>query len=147
MFINDVGTYVWEEINPGAPAANYGWPASEGQSTNPAFVSPVFAYKHPNPDANDEGTTGCSITGGAFYDPVTPQFPASFVGKYFFADFCHNWIRVFDPATRRVSDFARSLRAPVDLEVGPDGALYYLSYGLRDNPARVGAVVRFRHTG
>ena len=46
MFVNDVGASTWEEINEGAPGANYGWPIWEGPSNDPDFVSPVFAYQH-----------------------------------------------------------------------------------------------------
>jgi glucose/arabinose dehydrogenase len=146
MFINDVGSFGWEEINPGAPGANYGWPRSEGPTTNPEFVSPTFAYPHPSSSNTNEAKTGCSITGGAFYDPPFAQFPSRFVGRYFFADFCNNWVRVLDPATGTVEGFARFLQSPSELEVAPDGTLYLLSYGYRSNPERAGSVIRFRST-
>src|SRR6185503_18493329 len=66
---------------------------------------------------------------GTFYNPVTQQFPSSFVGKYFYADFCSNFIRVYDPAADTSSNFATGVNAPVDLRVGSDGALYYLARG------------------
>src|SRR5678815_1536636 len=62
MFINDVGQNTWEEINDGIAGSNYGWPATEGLTTNPAFRSPLFVYGHGSSD-----TTGCAITGGTFY--------------------------------------------------------------------------------
>src|SRR5207244_2651127 len=64
MYINDVGESTWEEIDPGQPGANYGWPATEGQTTNPVYKSPVYYYCHDQ---------GCAITGGAFYSPSTPN--------------------------------------------------------------------------
>ena len=57
------------------------------------------------------------------------QFPSSFVGKYFFADLCSGWIRVLDPVNNTASGFASEISSPVDLHVGPDGALYYLTRG------------------
>ena len=57
------------------------------------------------------------------------QFPAIFVGKYFFADLCSGWIRAFDPATGTASGFATNISNPVDLKVGADGSLYYLARG------------------
>ena len=60
MFINDVGQNTWEEINDGIAGANYGWPETEGATTDPRFVSPRYAYNH---------SAGCAITGGAFYAP------------------------------------------------------------------------------
>jgi glucose/arabinose dehydrogenase len=124
MFINDVGQDTWEEINDGIAGSNYGWPTSEGPTSNPAFRAPLFAYMHGN-----SPTTGCAIAGGAFYNPLNVQFPASFVGKYFFADLCSGWIRTFDPATSGATDFASGIAQPVDLKVGADGSLYYLSIG------------------
>ena len=124
MFINDVGQNVWEEINDGIAGSNYGWPNCEGfcNPPNANFRDPIFAY--PN-DANT-----CAITGGAFYNPTAPQFPAQFVGNYFFADFCGGWIRRLDPANgNAVTDFATGVSLPVDLQVSPDGFLYYLARG------------------
>ena len=122
LFINDVGAGTWEEINDGIAGSNYGWPDSEGPTSNPAFRSPLFAYQHGN-----TSTTGCAIAGGAFYNPLNVQFPSSFVGKYFFADLCGGWIRTFDPATGTAASFASGIVQPVDLKVGADGSLYYLS--------------------
>jgi len=73
--------------------------------------------------------TGCAITGGAFYNPTTRQFPSGYVGDYFFADFCSGWIRRLDAVTGDVSGFATELSRPVALKVSNDGNLYYLSRG------------------
>jgi glucose/arabinose dehydrogenase len=135
LFINDVGQNTWEEINDGMAGSNYGWPTTEGTTTDPRFRSPLFSYAH-----GSSSTTGCAITGGAFYNPQTVQFPSSFVGKYFFADFCSNWIRVFDPATRTAADFASNATAPVDLHVAADGTLYYLIRGSGSNTGVVGRI-------
>ncbi|HZJ46642.1 MAG TPA: PQQ-dependent sugar dehydrogenase [Pyrinomonadaceae bacterium] len=124
LFINDVGESTWEEINDGIAGSNYGWPITEGPTNNPSFRSPLFSYGHGTGSA-----TGCAIAGGAFYNPTTNQFPASYVGKYFFADLCSGWIRLFDPATSTASAFASGISLPVDLKVSPDGSLYYLSIG------------------
>lgn len=141
MFINDVGASTWEEINNGIAGSNYGWPTTEGPTTNPLFRSPLFAYNH-----GIGPTTGCAIAGGAFYDPTTVQFPANFVGKYFFADLCSGWIRVLDPSNNTASDFATGIAQPVDLKVAADGSLYYLSIGsgslftVRFNPGTAPAI-------
>ena len=135
MFINDVGASTWEEINDGIAGSNYGWPSTEGVTSNPAFRSPLFAYAH-----GGTSTTGCAIAGGAFYNPTTARFPASFLGKYFFADLCSGWIRVFDPVTRTASGFATGIAQPVDLKVSTDGSLYYLARG-------AGSLFRVQFTG
>lgn len=124
ILINDVGNVTWEEVNSGGAGRNYGWPTTEGATTDPAFVGPVFTYPH-----GAGNSSGCAITGGAFYDPATAQFPASYVGKYFFADYCNGWMRKLDPATGTATLFATGLSAVVDIRVGPEGALYYLARG------------------
>jgi glucose/arabinose dehydrogenase len=134
IFVNDVGQNTWEEINDGIAGANYGWPTTEGETANPAFRSPLFAYGH-----GSSSTTGCAITGAAFYNPPVVQFPAAYVGGYFFADYCSGWIRRYDPPTDSVVPFATGIANPVDLKVGADGSLYYLSRG-------AGAVLRVRVT-
>ncbi len=123
MFINDVGQNTWEEIDDGIVGSNYGWPDTEGPTSDPRFRSPLYSYGH--------GTgpfLGCAITGGAFYPNAGP-FPAAYLGKYFFAEFCGGWINRFDPATGGVQTFASGISSPVDLLVGPDGSLYYLARG------------------
>src|SRR3989449_1785363 len=133
MFINDVGQNTWEEINDGVAGSNYGWSICEGACSPPNanFRDPLFQYSH--------GGIWCAIVGGAFYNPPVVQFPTSYVGKYFFADLCGGWIRVFDPAHNSAGDFASGISAPVDLKVAADGTLYYLSIGS-------GAVFRIQAT-
>jgi len=135
LFINDVGQSTWEEINDGIAGSNYGWPTTEGPTSNPAFRSPIFFYGHGTTD-----TTGCAIVGGAFYNPPVAQFPSSYIGKYFFADLCSGWIRVFDPTAGTATGFATGISTPVDLHVGPDGALYYLAQGSGGQVFRVSAL-------
>ena len=120
MFINDVGSVSWEEIDDGIAGSNYGWPNAEGPEDCDTYRCPVYAYNH---------SGACAITGGAFYNPQTAQFPQSYIGKYFFSDLCGGWIKVFDPAAHTVADFASHINGPVDLKVGPDGRLYYLANG------------------
>lgn len=135
IFINDVGQKAWEEIDQGRAGANYGWPIVEGPEDRPRFTPPVFAYAH-----GDTATTGCAITGGAFYRPVNSQFPASFDGDYFFGDYCGGWIRRYDPATDRAMRFATGVSAPVDLVVPKNGTLLYLDHS-------TGAVNRISYSG
>ena len=149
MFIDDVGAATWEEINEGAAGRNYGWPSCEGpcQPLPTGMTNPIFAYQH-NPNSTPHG---CAITGGAFYNPP-PRcsgeppfgFPASYVGKYFFMDYCAGWIYTMDPnaidpsspygfhsvapfASNICHDCSSGFSATVQLIVGPDANLYYLS--------------------
>ena len=124
LFINDVGQSTFEEINDGIAGSNYGWPNTEGPTTNPNFRGPLFFYGRSPSD-----TGGCAIAGGTFYNPTVVQFPASYLGKYFFADLCSGWIRVLDPSNNTATGFATGISSPVDLKVAADGSLYYLSIG------------------
>ena len=137
MFINDVGQSTWEEIDDGIAGSNYGWPTCEGacSPTNSNFRDPLFQYAH-----GSDATTGCAIVGAAFYNPPVNQFPSSYLGKYFFADLCSGWIRLFNPATGTATTFASGISTPVDLQVGPDGCLYYLAQGNGGQVFRVRAI-------
>jgi hypothetical protein len=84
--------------------------------------------------------TGCSITGGTFYNPATLQFPEEYKGDYFFTDFCSGWIRMLHSPTRQASRFATGLERPVDLELSQAGELYYLARGSTGSPASVGKI-------
>jgi glucose/arabinose dehydrogenase len=148
IYINDVGADAWEEINRGARGANYGWNLCEGNHDNPnrpgsvncsaaPYTAPVHKYAH-----GSTNTTGCSITGGTFYNPATVRFPSGYVGDYFFADLCSGWIRRYDPSTDAATGFATGLSSVVDLEVSKnEGELYYLSRGTP------GSVSKIRYTG
>lgn len=127
-YVNDVGQSTWEEIDEARAGRNFGWPTTEGlfnSSSFPQFTNPVHSYRHKATTPSD-----CAITGGAFYNPSVPTFPASYVGKYFFADYCSGWIYYIDPNNpATATQFATSIASPVDLKIGPDGALYYLARG------------------
>src|ERR1700736_1437064 len=137
FFINDVGESAWEEIDEGIAGSNYGWPTTEGdfnKSSYPNFVRPFFTYSH---------SEGCAITGGTFYSPASNQFGPSYFGQYFFADYCSGWIRIIDPTTAVVSDFATNLPFPINLRVSAQGALYFLTRGIASgagDPTGLGSV-------
>lgn len=125
LMIGDVGSNLHEEINEIQPGKFYGWNQLEGKRTNqtvPAnYQDPFYSYPH---------TLGCAIVGGAFYNPPQAFFPAQYHGKYFFTDYCFNYIKVLDPATGLVTGtFATDIDRPLCLLTGNDGSLYYISRG------------------
>jgi len=125
IFVNDVGENTWEEINDATTGGrNFGWPDTEGATSNPAFTSPVFSYQHGSGDGR-----GCAITGGAFFNPASTNYPTSYIGKYFYQDLCNAWINYLDLTTGAVRNaFATGLPGQsVSLDQGTDGNLYYLS--------------------
>jgi glucose/arabinose dehydrogenase len=119
MFVGDVGQGTWEEVNDGVRAGNYGWPAFEGPETNASYNPPFYAYNH--------STGGCAITGVAFYNPATAQFPSAYVGKFLFQDFCQGTIRTLDPANAAVANFVSGISFPTNLALASDGSLYYMA--------------------
>jgi glucose/arabinose dehydrogenase len=130
LFINDVGENTWEEINDGTTAGlNFGWPAKEGlcSSNCTGYTNPVYAYGH----ADNTDGQGCSIIGGTFFNPASTNYPSSYKGKYFFTDFCGEWINTIDPGNAAQGNaFATAIGgSPTYLLTGPDGNLYYLSRG------------------
>lgn len=124
IFCNDVGAGTWEEINEIQKGKNYGWPGIEGKRTNqkaPAnYQDPFYAYDHSN--------GACSITAGAFYNPVTAVFPPSYIGKYFYGDYCAGWLKTID-ANGTVATFATGIDRPLDVAVSKDGVLYFIARG------------------
>jgi glucose/arabinose dehydrogenase len=126
ILVNDVGQNAWEEINDASVGGrNFGWPTTEGPTTNPSFTSPLYAYNH------STGTpTGCAITGGTYFSPANTNYPPTYLGKFFFQDYCNNWIYFIDPTA--TSPFATLFGSNVggtslSIMTGSDGNLYYLS--------------------
>jgi glucose/arabinose dehydrogenase len=137
MFINDVGQNTYEEINDGIAGSNYGWPSVEGNSGTPpsgpgTYRAPIHVYSH-----GSGNNQGYAVTGGAFYNPATSNFPSPYVGDYFFADYVNGWIRKLDLPDTGGSGFATGIDAPVDLKLAADGSLWYLLRGGGSNDGEV----------
>ena len=112
--INDVGASTYEEINRSIRGANFGWPSCEGPCSISGYTNPIHFYGR---------TVGRSITGGAFYRKA--QFPSSYNGVYFFGDYLGGFIKYLSSSGQAID--WRSAKSPVDIKIGPDGALYYAS--------------------
>ena len=124
IHLNDVGAATWEEVNLVAAGVNFGWPQTEGP--NPPGVAGVRYPIHSYENAG----SNCAIVGAAFYRPATQTFPSAYAGRYFFGDFCGGFIRRLSPPNYDSSaGFATGINALVDIQVAPDGALYYLTRG------------------
>ncbi len=127
LYVNDVGAG-YEEINRYdtnlAPVhRNFGWDNIDGpiggQTPPTGYLNPVHAYN----------TNKSAICGGDFYNPASPgvdAFPGTYTGKYFFCDYA-GWIKYLDTGTGTRTDFATSAARPIDVEIAPDGALWYIA--------------------
>jgi glucose/arabinose dehydrogenase len=154
VWVADVGWDQYEELNVlqarGAEVQNFGWPCFEGPVPQPAHeaaghavcgelyadraqvVFPAFSFAHGTRqhDPGRQCVSGSSaISALAFYDGEA--FPARYRGGLFFADQPRGCMW-FIPAGRNalpdgdaIELFASGIAA-VDLQVGPDGALYYV---------------------
>src|SRR5215210_2406578 len=156
VWLGDVGWNTWEEINlvaahAAATVDNFGWPCYEGSGTQSGYDganlnicenlyaagtaavrAPYYTYNHASRVvANEPCGTGSSATSGmAFYQGG--PFPDSYDGALFFADYSRDCIWAMqkganglpDPAKR--STFVAGAAAPVDLQIGPNGDLFYV---------------------
>ncbi len=125
IFVCDVGSQFFEEVNYIEAGMDYGWNMLEGkqvaQNLPANYRDPVYAYPH---------SLGCSVVGAAFYNPAVAQFPADYVGQFFFADYCQGYIKMLDPATGILGAvFATQIDRPLCILTGKQGELYYISRG------------------
>ncbi len=154
LWVADVGSEYFDEINRVPPTlANFGWPCFEGSSVNPAWdaldldlceslyseqqasgqavAHPWFAYGRQAPVVAGDGCAPgqSALSGLSFYRGG--DFPKSYDGALFFADYARSCIWVLEagadglPDPASVRRFAAGAGGPVDLELGP-GGLYYV---------------------
>jgi glucose/arabinose dehydrogenase len=135
-------------------AYDSGWPCYEGTEPNWGFAGfgldvcedlydeagstsqPFFYYDHSSgvtPEDPCPSFNGSAISGSAFYEG--DAFPASYDGALFFADPVRGCMYVMfaggdgrpDPSTATPFLSDAGLYPGVDVEVGPEGDLYYVS--------------------
>ncbi len=158
VWIGDVGWNTWEEINriqtpTNVNITNFGWPCYEGAArqggydaanlslcenlyADPAAVTaPVYTYNHADKVTPNETcpTGSSSITGIAFYRGG--NYPSSYSNALFFADYSRDCIWVMFAGTNGLPDpsqrtaLVQGAANPVDLEIGPNGDLFYVDLG------------------
>lgn len=124
LYVSENGPGVDDEINVITPGANYGWPNDTGDNTSAAYADPVFTF-----------AATIAITDMLFYTGSTMPF----AGDLFYVDYKGDRIRRFQMsgAGEQIAsgpfDFVTGVNEPVDVEQGPDGALYYCTL----NPGRL----------
>ena len=93
------------------------------------MTAPYFTYQHGQPLAGGCTNDTSSISGMAFYEGG--DYPDEYDGALFFSDYSRGCIIVMFPgssglpATNMVERFVTDA-APVNLEIGPDGDLFYV---------------------
>ncbi|HEY3061387.1 MAG TPA: PQQ-dependent sugar dehydrogenase, partial [Chloroflexota bacterium] len=151
-YIGDVGWNSWEEVNVATRGANLGWPCYEGDSRQggyepkavcqtlyaqgpSGFKLPLYQWNHSQGSA--------ASTGGMFYTGTS--YPTQYQGAYFFGDYAQSWLNslrvdaIDNLVAGSVTAFGTSANGPVDIEMGPDGNLYYLAIN-------TGELTRVRYT-
>jgi glucose/arabinose dehydrogenase len=152
VWLGDVGWNDWEEINritapADSPVENFGWPCYEGSGRQAGYDGANFNicenlysagtlavnapyYRYPHAAMEGCGTGSSSVAGLAFYEGGA--YPDSYDGALFYADYARRCIWVMkaganslpDPAQRQI--FVTEAAGPVDLEIGPNGDLFYV---------------------
>ncbi|HEX4945519.1 MAG TPA: PQQ-dependent sugar dehydrogenase [Blastocatellia bacterium] len=134
VMIGDVGWTAWEEINRGR-GANFGWPCYEGNNPQTAYqnnfaqcralaasavTKPLYVYDH--------SAGGGAVIGGAHY--TATQYPTQYRGNFFYGEYVGQYINrmAFDASNNLLSvvRFASNVGGVVAVELGPDGAFYYI---------------------
>ncbi len=146
LYVGDAGWRTWEELNRGR-GMNFGWPCYEGEEAQAEYqvfaecqglartatTGGVYVYDH---------SVGRAIIAGSFY--TGGRYPTPYQGNLFVADYSAGWIRrlAFDANGNLVSvnRFANNFNGLIDIELGPEGLLYYVA-------SASGEVGRIRYSG
>jgi glucose/arabinose dehydrogenase/PKD repeat protein len=156
VWVGDVGWANWEEIdriaNPtDSIVRNFGWPCYEGTGRQASYDSlnlnicenlyaeanavtlPYYSYSDSAQVAPGGGACevgGATISGLAFYK--TGPYPDEYDDALFFADYSGKCIWAMEKGTNGLPDpaklrtFVAGAAVPVDLEIGPNGDLFYV---------------------
>jgi glucose/arabinose dehydrogenase len=152
---------------------NFGWPCYEGPvpeggfqplntprctalyNTPGAMTQAYYQYRHgtavvpgENCNATSEHSPNASITALGFYNGTA--YPDTYQGALFFADYARGciWAMKLGPAGQpdpaRIELVLDKAGTPVDLQVGPDGNLYYVDIwtGVVNRLAHIGTPAR-----
>ena len=138
-----------------AGAENFGWPCYEGALRQPGYdnqnlpicetlygqnnavTSPYYRYRHSDQVIPGESCPvgGSAIAGLSFAFYGGGPYPAEYDGTLFFADYTRKCIWAMErggttnPSPSNIKGFVGGAANPVDLQIGPDGNLYYVDIG------------------
>jgi glucose/arabinose dehydrogenase len=138
-----------------AVAENFGWPCYEGTLRQPGYdnqnlpicetlygqsnavAAPFFRYRHSEQVIPGESCPigGSAIAGLSFAFYGGGPYPAEYDGALFFADYTRRCIWAMErggttrPSPSNIKGFVGGAANPVELQIGPDGNLYYVDIG------------------
>ena len=136
-YVGNVGFHHYESLVRAAPGANFGWPCIDGVGPHRrARFIPICrtldtaAIEHHDviyPHLHGKA----AVIGGDFN--FGDALPADTRGDFFFGDYIRGWVRRAelgsDGRIVRVLPVLKNVGNIVDMQFGPDGSLYVLSYG------------------
>ena len=134
-------------------------PHNTGARILPPAQPPIIWYPYgPSDEFPDVAAGGRTAMAGPIYrydsTRVGPRgLPASFDGRFFFYEWARNWIKEvrFDadgtPAALNPLFPEMTFWRPMDLELGPDGRLYLIEWGMDFNGGPNSKIVRLDHHG
>lgn len=123
------------------------------QKLPPARPALIWYSSLPSKDFPTLGSGGRTIMAGPVYrydaaNPSPLKLPASLDGRLFIYEWMRNWIQTVKLGTAgpEIEPFVPTwtLRRPIDLKIGPDGALYMIEYGdqwWQNNDSRIVRIV------
>jgi glucose/arabinose dehydrogenase len=139
LFIGDVGTDHFEEVNASRGGENFGWPCYEGPNPQPAYQA------DPTASARCAAIPAAGLTRPFFSSPHNRQnrafggvieyrggtYPSKYRGAIFVTDYAQSFIQALHldaaGALKSVEDFATAADYPVDLELDPtNGDILYV---------------------
>ena len=146
LFIGDVGTELYEELNVASGGENFGYPHYEGPVffrdyiplIPPAPTAAAYSYPQTSSSASAIALSVYRPTG----QPDDASFPAEYDGAYFFADFFQSTLQYLlktQDGTYTNHSFGFGFNRLVDAAIAADGSLYVLSYS--------GALTRIAYEG
>jgi glucose/arabinose dehydrogenase len=136
-------------------AENFGWPCYEGTPRQPGYdnqnlpvcetlygqnnavTPPYYTYRHSDQVIPGESCPigGSAIAGLSFAFYSGGPYPAEYNGTLFFADYTRKCIWAMEkggtavPSPSNIKGFVGGAANPVDLQIAPDGNLYYVDIG------------------
>lgn len=139
LLVGDVGgnvTVSWEEVSVVPKGTNLGWPNQEGGACSVSdcspYHAPLWSYRH-----DDSSYYWLAPQGSVTLGPVATgtAYPSDYAHDLFVGDYANRQIRrlerdaagaILSETVWLATPFAGTI---VDLDVGPDGFLYFVTFG------------------
>lgn len=158
LYVGDVGNTAWEELDESNSGDNLGWPRREGAHAGPLPGCAGSNGEDPIAEYSHTGFGSLSIIAGPRYHPLSPprsnNLPADYNGDVFFLDYYEGFVRRYRetspglwqlapvaPGQPDATNWATGIQFVSDMQVGPDGGLWYVKQGFP-----IGEVRRIRPT-